>query len=302
MHAILLGSAAGGGFPQWNCHCPVCRVGRTNPRAAHSRRQSSLAISADGHRWFLVNASPDVHAQLALLPFFPSDAVRHVPIDGIILTDAELDHSLGIALLREGRALALYCTDGVHEILERGSSILPLTRFFARVTVTSLSPGKAVELRGRDGEPVGLSIEVWPVAGDPPRFAAGEPTAHTVGILVRDEHTQGALAFVPGCGGLDAATIDWLAQADVVLFDGTFWSDDELIALGISDSTATTMGHVPISGTDGSLFPLARIPSRRRVYTHINNTNPVLLEDSPERAAVVSAGLEIGADGMTFTL
>jgi pyrroloquinoline quinone biosynthesis protein B len=307
VHVVLLGAAAGGGFPQWNCWCPVCRVARGEPGRAAPRTQSSAAVSADGRRWFLLNASPDVREQVARLPAdVPADAARHVPVEGVLLTDAELDHTLGVALLREGRRLALWATDAARRVLEEDSRLLPVTRAFAELCVRALPlDGSPVPLTYRDGTPSGLEAAAFPVAGDPPRFATRREPGGTIGLAVRDARTGGALAYVPGCGALDAPLLARLAAADVVLLDGTFWRDDELVSLGIAPARATDMGHAPISGAGGTLEALSRLPprpGRRRVYTHVNNTNPVLVEDSAERRAVEAAGVEVGRDGMTFEL
>ncbi len=302
MQVILLGTAAGGGFPQWNCWCPTCRIARREPARARPRSQSSAAVSADGRRWFLLNASPDVHAQLARIPGPEPRGMRHVPIEGVVLTDAELDHTLGIVLLREGRYLQLYATPAAQSVIERDSSVLPVTRAFAEVRVEPLAIGGSTALGYRDGCPAGLTVTAFPVPAGPPRFASEELPGHTVGLLVRDDATGGVCAFVPGCGGLDRTLLDRLAGAELVLFDGTFWTDDELIALGIGQRTARAMDHLPVSGPDGSLEQLAALPARHRVYTHINNTNPMLIEDSPQRLEVERHGLVVGADGMRFTL
>jgi pyrroloquinoline quinone biosynthesis protein B len=300
---VLLGTAAGGGFPQWNCWCPSCRVARQEPSRAHRRSQSSAAVSADGVRWFLLNASPDVHAQLGRLETAPpGPAARHVPVEGIVLTDAELDHTLGVVLLREARILQLWATDAVGQILESDSRILPVTRAFAQVQLRSLELERPAPLLYRDGCPSGLSVLGFAVPAGPPRFAGAERAGHTVGLLLRDEATGGVAAFVPGCGELDDRLLGLLSRADLVLFDGTFWTDDELIRLRIGERTARQMDHLPIAGPDGSLVRLGRLPARDRVYTHINNTNPMLVEDGPERAAVEAAGLRVGCDGMRFTL
>lgn len=301
MHVILLGTAAGGGFPQWNCWCATCRAAREDPAAARPRTQSSAAVSADGRRWFLLNASPDVRAQLDLVPAEPAGGLRRVPVEGVVLTDAELDHTLGVALLREAGYLPLYATAAVAAVLEEDSRILPVTRAFARAPVAELPLERRTELCLRDGGGSGLSVEAFPVPGDPPRFARRERPGHTVGLLIRDGGGA-TVAFVPGCGGLDDQVLTRLAAADLVLFDGTFWTDDELIGLGISDHTAREMGHLPVSGPGGSLERLSALPARHRVYTHINNTNPMLLEGSPERGQVAARGWLVGADGMRFDL
>ena len=303
MQIVLLGTAAGGGFPQWNCWCPTCRVARRSQARARHRTQSSAAVSADGERWFLLNASPDVREQLSRLPVRTPAGVRHVPVAGVVLTDGELDHTLGIALLREGRRLELYTTCAVRQILETDSRLLPVTRAFAEVNVVELPAlGGPVSLAYRGGEPSGLAVETFPVPAGPPRFAGVELPGHTVGLVIRDAATGAGFAFVPGCGGIDDDLMARLSTLDLVLFDGTFWTDNELIRLGIGDRTAREMDHLPISGPDGSLVRLSSVPFPRRVYTHINNTNPVLIEDSPERAEVERAGLAVGMDGMTFEI
>jgi pyrroloquinoline quinone biosynthesis protein B len=305
MQIVLLGTAAGGGVPQWNCWCPVCRVARRQPDRVHPRSQSSIAVSADGNRWFLGNASPDVREQVARLPAAaPTDpaVVRQVPLEGVVLTDAELDHSLGIALLREARSLAIYATDATADILDRDSHVLPVTRAFAAVTVTPLPLDTAVPLRDRTGAETGLTAEAFAVRGDAPRFARHERAGHTVGLLLHDAATGGTAAYVPGCGALDDALVSRLRSAQAVLFDGTFWTDDELVALGISPLTARAMGHVPVSGPDGSLAMLAQLPAHVRIYTHINNSNPMLLEDSPARTAVRAAGVVVRDDGLTISV
>jgi pyrroloquinoline quinone biosynthesis protein B len=301
MQIILLGTAAGGGFPQWNCWCPSCRLARREPRRARARTQSSAAVSVDGRRWFLLNASPDVREQLSRLPVEAPDGPRHVPIAGVVTTDAELDHTLGIVLLREGRRLHLYMTCAVRQVLERDSSILPVTRAFADVAVIELpAQGGPVPLPYPDGAPSGLTVETFPVPAGPPRFATEELPGHTVGLVLRDGATGGSCAFVPGCGGLDEALLARLGGVSLLLFDGTFWTDDELIRLGIGDRTARQMDHLPVSGAGGSLEQLSRLRTPHRVYTHINNTNPMLIEDSPERALVERHGLVVGMDGMKF--
>jgi pyrroloquinoline quinone biosynthesis protein B len=227
--------------------------------------------------------------------------MRHVAVEGIVPTDAELDHTLGLVLLREARQLQLYATGAVLEILTRDSRLLPVTGAFAEVITTELPLEQSVGLRYRDDTSAGLTVTAFAVPGDPPRFARQDTSGHTVGLLIQDR--QGArAAFVPGCGALNGELLQRLAQADLLLFDGTFWTDDELMTLGISERTASQMDHLPVSGSDGSLAQLRGLPCRHRVYTHINNSNPMLLEDSAERRTVEAAGLVVGDDGMRFTL
>jgi pyrroloquinoline quinone biosynthesis protein B len=302
MHVILLGTAAGGGFPQWNCWCPTCRIARDEPARAHSRTQSSIAFSADGVRWFLGNASPDVREQLAQLPRAEVAGVRHVPVEGIVLTDAELDHTLGVTLLREGRQLQIIATPAVIRTIAEDSRVLPVTHAFAVAETVEITLGETTPLDYRDGTPSGLTIEMKAVRGDPPRFARKEEVGHTVAAFITDSASGKSCAFVPGCGGLGPKLLARLNEAELLLFDGTFWTDDELIRLGISDRAASAMGHVAISGPEGSLAVLSQLDCRQKVYTHINNTNPMLIEQSPERAAVEGAGMLVGMDGMHFEI
>lgn len=302
MHVILLGTAAGGGFPQWNCWCPSCRIARENPERARPRTQSSIAFSAEGVRWFLGNASPDVRDQLSLLPHEAVKGMRHVPVEGIVLTDAELDHTLGITLLREGQLLQIIATSAVMHTIAEDSRVLPVTQAFATVKTVEVEPGTAVPLEYRDGSASGLTVEMKAVRGDPPRFARSEEAGHTVAAFIRDTRTGKTCAFVPGCGGLGPKLLSRLDEAELLLFDGTFWTDDELSRLDISDRPALAMGHVPISGAHGSLAALSQLSCRQKVYTHINNTNPILIESSRERAAVEASGMVVGMDGMRFQI
>jgi pyrroloquinoline quinone biosynthesis protein B len=297
MQVILLGTAAGGGFPQWNCWCQVCRTARRDPAAAHPRSQSSAAVSADGRHWFLLNASPDVRDQLARVPAEIPAGARHVPIEGVVTTDAELDHTIGLALLREARTLQVWSTAAVKAVLEEDSRLLPVTAAFAEVTWRELPLGRPVPLIHRDGTPSGLTIESFPVAGDPPRFARRELPGHTVGLEIRG-HDGARCLYLPGCGAIDDEIRHRLPGATLLLFDGTFWAEDELIALGISDRPAAAMGHLPVGGPAGSLAALATLAPLRRVYTHINNSNPILIENSAQRRAVEAAGWIVGDDGM----
>ena len=259
-------------------------------------------MSADGQRWFLLNASPDVHQQLDCLPGPVPFGVRYVPVEGIIITDAELDHTLGIVLLREARHLQLFATSAVRAILEQDSRILPLTQAFARVDVHEMPLGHEIPLRYRDGEPSGIVVEPFEVPAGPPRFARVDTRGHTVGLNLVDQSSGGSCAYVPGCAEVDEALLDRLGRVDLLLFDGTFWTDDELTSLGISERRAREMDHQPISGPAGTLSRLAKLTRPRKVYTHINNTNPILLESSAERAQVERAGFTVGADGMSFAL
>jgi pyrroloquinoline quinone biosynthesis protein B len=225
-----------------------------------------------------------------------------VPVEGVVATDAELDHTLGIMLLREAGQLQLYATAAVRAILERDSRILPVTQAFTKVEVTEMPLDHRVPLRYRDGADSGISVQPFTVPAGPPRFASKTDVGHTVGLILSDEATGGTCAFVPGCGDLDQALLERLGATDLLLYDGSFWTDDELVTLGISERSARDMDHLPVSGASGSLNRLSSLSRPRKVYTHINNTNPMLLEVSLERATVKRGGFEVGADGMSFTV
>jgi pyrroloquinoline quinone biosynthesis protein B len=227
---------------------------------------------------------------------------RHVPIEGVVLTDAELDHSLGLVLLREGRTLQVYATEAVERMVTEDSRLLSVARAFADVRVSRLEVGMTTTLKLRNGADSGLTVEPVVVAADPPRFAARTEAGHTVGVVITEAATGTRCAYFPGCGAIDDALLARLAGSAIVLFDGTFWSNDELISLGIGERTALQLDHLPMSGSEGSLARLGALPAKHRVYVHINNTNPVLLEGSAERRAVEAAGLTIGRDGMRFDL
>jgi pyrroloquinoline quinone biosynthesis protein B len=250
-----------------------------------------------------LNASPDVRDQIHDLAGAPaSGAVRMTPFEGVVFTDAELDHTLGLMLLREAGRLSVYATPAVESVLTCDSRILQTTRAFSDVDVTHLDLDRAVPLVNSDGSPSGLRVEAFRVAADPPRFAPRATGGHTVGLLISEDATGATCAFVPGCGALATDVVSRLSRAGAVLFDGTFWADDELIALGVGTRTARQLDHVPISGPDGSLGCLAGLPAAHRIYTHVNNTNPVLIEDSAERAIVSRAGLVVGYDGLRIRL
>jgi pyrroloquinoline quinone biosynthesis protein B len=291
LEIVILGSAAGGGLPQWNCGCPVCSAARSG--RATPRMQSSIAVRGTGGPWYLVNASPDVRQQLELVRE-GGDALRSSPVAGVLLTDAEIDHTAGLIVLREGpEPLVVYGSARVREALSAGFGVLPVLAAYCGVDWRPLEPGESVELGG------GLSAEAFAVPGDPPRYVGGgEPFG--VGLTFR---TPSACAtYVPALGELSEDLRRRFEAADCVFVDGTFWSDDELPRLGISLTTARAMGHAPLSGPGGTLQALAALRRPRTVLVHINNTNPILGDDAPERHEVEAAGIAIAYDGMRIAL
>ena len=306
MRIILLGTAAGGGLPQWNCNCPNCREARAGSARITARTQSSAAVSADGRAWFLLNASPDLRIQFEGIPHLHphAKALRSTSIEAVLLTNADLDHTLGLLLMREGGRVRVHATPQVRAALTRGISLAPALRFFGGIHWTNL-PVKLTPLLRRDGSRSGLQYQAVNVVGKPPRFMKGRRSngfGHSVGYRIMDSKSGGRLLFLPDVAVLDEQTIDALADCDVLLFDGTFWSENEMRELGVGNLSAKQMGHIPIGGRQGSLKQLAPLPVARKIYTHINNTNPILQKGSPECAAVRAAGVEVGRDGMEMVI
>ena len=294
MRARILGSAAGGGFPQWNCRCEACEAARTGT-AARPRTQSSLAIRGATGPWFLANASPDLRQQLEPLAAEGANGVRATPVAGILLTDAEIDHTAGLLLLRESSTpIRVYGSDAVRRALTDGYPVLTILADYCGVDWRTLEPGRPLSVDGSS-----LEVESFAAGGDAPRYLAGTGAeVEASGLVFRDRSSGGVLTYVPGLARLDDDLLGRLGASDVVLVDGTFWRDDELVRLGISKRTARQMGHVPLSGPGGTLEALARLERPRVILVHVNNTNPVLLERSPERDAVLRAGAEVAHDGL----
>jgi pyrroloquinoline quinone biosynthesis protein B len=264
-----------------------------------------VAVSADGQHWFLLNASPDIRGQIESTPALqpPAGKMRGSPIEAVLLTNADLDHSLGLLLLREGEKLQVHAPANVQRSLTDGISMSPVLASFCGVKWIEPS-GEPSPLLLRDGSASGLLCQAFPVQGHSPRFVKRSvfQSGHVVGYRISDEKTGGRLLFLPDVAALEEKTVETLRDCDLLLLDGTFWSEHEMQDNDAGHLTASSMGHVPISGTDGSLRIVAELKTKRKVYVHINNTNPILLEDSPERAAVMAAGCVIGEDGMEFTI
>jgi pyrroloquinoline quinone biosynthesis protein B len=285
----VLGSAAGGGFPQWNCRCEVCEAARAGVRA-RPRTQSSLAIRSDDGPWFLVNASPDLRQQLETLEPRRAGGVRAPPVAGVLLTDAEIDHTAGLLLLRESAApVRVFGAADVERALTEGYPVLPMLERYCGVEWHTLNP------QSLDAN---LAVEPFPAGGDAPRYFDGPLEA--TGLTFRGGGAT--VTYIPGLAAWDDAVVARVAASDLVLVDGTFWRDDELPRLGITGRTARDMGHVALSGPGGTLEVLAGLERPRKVLVHINNTNPILLEDSAERDAVVRAGVEVAYDGLEVEL
>ena len=296
--AIVLGAAAGGGFPQWNCRCPVCRLAWAGDPRVRPRTQASLAVSADGERWTLVNASPDLGAQLRATPaLHPRQEIRGSPIVAVLLTGAEIDQTAGLLSLRESTPFALYATAETHAILAANSMFGVLQE--GLVPRIAVAPNEIVQLPG------GIDAELFSVPGKVPLYLEAQRpdlVASPMGNTGIDLRFGGArLVYVPGAAAVPDVLKGRIAGADVVLFDGTLFADDEMIRAGVGAKSGRRMGHLPIDGPDGSLARLAGL-AKRRIFTHINNTNPILIEGSPERRRVEAAGFEVATDGLEIVL
>ncbi len=307
MRVRVLGSGAGGGFPQWNCNCDNCRGLRTGSRRATARTQSSIALSADGARWYLVNASPDIRQQVeSFVGLHPNRTPRGTPIQAILLTNADIDHITGLLSLREFQPLCLYSTKQVQDWVLESNAVFRASRLFpSQCTWKTVITSRQHDLIGVDGKDSGLRYEAFPVPSKPPAYLmdlVSEWTEETVGYKFTDAQSGRSFAYVPGIKQIDADTMRRLESCDCFFFDGTFWSDTELIDLKIAPKTAFEIGHIPISGPDGSLASLAALRDVKRIYIHINNTNPILIEDSPERRSVEEAGWEVAFDGMDLEI
>jgi pyrroloquinoline quinone biosynthesis protein B len=294
--AIVLGSAAGGGLPQWNCRCPVCELARTGDSRVRPRSQAGLAVSAGNCRWTLINASPDLRQQIErTLALHPRGDLRGTPIEAVVLTGAEIDQIAGLLSLRESSPFTLYATPATHAAIA-ANPIFDALRMMERRRVHL---NESIPVGG------GLTAELFTVPGKAPLYLEGEEpsllaeTNATCGIEICAERAR--LVYVPGAAAVTPAMLERFAGADLLLFDGTLYTDDQMLRLGVGEKTGRRMGHMPIDGTDGSLRALSDIKTRR-IYTHINNTNPIHVAGSPERRAVEAAGWEIAEDGVEIVL
>jgi pyrroloquinoline quinone biosynthesis protein B len=309
MFVRVLGAAAGGGFPQWNCRCAGCTRARAGDKAVRPRTQASLAVSADGRRWVLLNASPDLPSQLRAAPALqpdPDGPARNCPVQAVVLSGGDIDCIAGLLSLREGHAFTLYAEAFVQEILNANQIFSVLNPDIVRFA--TLARGHEMLLRDAPGESLGLWVEVFAVPGKIPLYqeagldaAALVSTQAVVGLALRDAAGH-RLYFIPGCARVTDELRARLQDADLLFFDGTLWRDNEMIEAGLSTKTGARMGHISVSGPQGSIAAWAGSRIARKILIHINNTNPILCEDSVQAAEVRATGWEIAYDGMEITL
>jgi pyrroloquinoline quinone biosynthesis protein B len=306
MHLRILGSAAGGGFPQWNCNCRNCHGVRTGQVSARPRTQSSIAIrGADECAWTLINASPDILAQLrSNAQLQPERANRDTGISNVLLTDSQVDHTTGLYMLRENtQPWPVWCTDLVFADLTSGNPILQLLQHYCGVDRRPIAIDEgwftidgAEELRWR----------AIPIPGKPAPYSPRRESPErgdVIAVFVEDTRTQRRVLYAPALASIEPHIFEFMRAADCVLVDGTFWSEDEMLQAGVGRKRASDMGHLPQSGADGMIDWLDRLPgATRRILIHINNTNPILVEDSPERRILQAHDIEVAYDGMEIVL
>jgi len=300
----VLGSAAGGGFPQWNCNCPQCSAVRAGSAHHVARTQSSIAVCANDTDWLLVNASPDVLQQIKAFPALqPARALRDTGIAAVLLMDAQIDHTTGLLMLREHRQkLPLYCHPLVREDLSTGNPLFKVLSHYCGIDWHDLHLQTAFDVPGLHG----LQFEALPLISNAPPYSPHRDKPQpgdNVGLKVLDEQTGKTLFYAPGLGQMEPHVWQAMQSADCVMVDGTLWTDDEMIALGASKKTSRAMGHMPQSGEGGMIEWLDKLPSHvRKILIHINNTNPILDDSSPQRQTLKSHGIEVAFDGMEITL
>lgn len=308
MRIIVLGGAAGGGFPQWNCSCANCSRARRRDPAARARTQCSLAVSADGRSWLLLNASPDLREQIAAnFVLHPNGSARNSPIRAVLLTSAEIDAVAGLLHLREGQPLSLHASARALALIAANPIFNALDPAF--VARREIVLGQAAAVTDFSGENLGLTVEAFAVPGKVALYAeaAGEPEfgsapGDTLGLKISATANGAAFHFVPGCAGVSPELAARLRDSPLLFFDGTLWTDDEMIRLGLGTKSGRRMGHIAVSGKDGAIAGLAGLGIRRKVFVHVNNTNPILIADSPERQNLTQAGWEVAEDGMEIAL
>ncbi|MBK7664974.1 MAG: pyrroloquinoline quinone biosynthesis protein PqqB [Sterolibacteriaceae bacterium] len=305
MKVHVLGSGAGGGFPQWNCNCPMCDGFRKGSIRASARTQSSITVSGDGENWLLFNASPDVLQQLRSFPALqPARALRDTAIRAIVLIDAQIDHTAGLYMLREHRQPhEIWCTGLVREDLTSGNPLFKVLEHYCGLNWHDVPlAGDGFEVSGIGG----LRFTALPLISNAPPYSPHRDNPQpgdNIGVTITDTRSGRRLFYAPGLGRMEEHVWAAMQAVDCVLVDGTLWTDDEMIRLGASKKTSRDMGHMPQSGADGMIEWLDKLPAAtRKVLIHINNTNPILDEDSEQRAILRTHGIEVAFDGMELAL
>lgn len=304
MRIRVLGAAAGGGFPQWNCNCRNCDGVRKGSLRATPRTQSSIAVSSDDVNWILFNASPDLLAQYkGFAELQPARAIRDTAIRSVVLMDAQIDHTTGLLMLREGSPLEIYCTDMVREDLSTGNPLFKILGHYCGVNWHEVPTGRGSSFPVIGAEE--LTFTAVPSKSNAPPYSPHRDNpleGDNIGMRIADPRSGKVLFYAPGLGEIEPHLKPFLEEADVLMVDGTFWTDDEMIRLGLSKKHARDIGHLAQSGAGGMIEVLKPLKASRKILIHINNTNPILDEDSDERRQLASAGIEVAYDGMEVKL
>ncbi|MDX8276009.1 pyrroloquinoline quinone biosynthesis protein PqqB [Acinetobacter pittii] len=303
MYIYVLGSAAGGGFPQWNCNCPNCHGVRTDTIQAKARTQSSIAISENGTDWVLLNASPDIRQQLfEFKAAQPARKLRDTGITSVILMDSQLDHTTGLLTLREGCPMNVWCTAMVHQDLTSGFPVFNMLKHWnGGLQYNEINPKQAFKIDGFE------NLEFLPliIKSAAPPYSPHRHDPHdgdNIALIIKDHKTQKQLFYAPGLGKIDDQIMQIMQSSDCVMIDGTLWTDDEMQQTGVGTKTGREMGHLYISGEGGSLSYLNQLSTPKKVLIHINNTNPILNENSSQFAELKANGVEVAYDGMQIEL
>ena len=304
MRIRVLGSAAGGGFPQWNCNCRNCDGVRKGTLRAKARTQSSIAVSPGANDWILFNASPDLLAQYqGFRELQPGRSIRDTGIRSVVLMDAQIDHTTGLLMLREGKPLELYCTDMAREDLSTGNPLFKILGHYCGVNWHQVPTARGNQFSVIGGEQ--LSFTAVPLKSNAPPYSPhrDKPVeGDNIGMRIVDPASGKVLFYAPGLGEIEPHLKPFLEEADVLMVDGTFWTDDEMIGMGLSKKRARDIGHLAQSGAGGMMEVLKPLKASRKILIHINNTNPILDEDSEQRRQLADAGIEVAYDGMDIKL
>ncbi len=303
MKIRVLGAGAGGGFPQWNCNCDNCARLRSGQLNGKARTQSSIAISTDDRNWLLFNTSPDIRAQLEACPAIqPKEGIRDTGITAIILIDSQIDHTTGMLMLREGKPLEVYCTEMVRQDLTTGFPLFNMLKDYCTVNHHPIACDETpFEVPGIND----IRLYAHALKSKAPPYSPHRHDPHdgdNIGVIVEQISTGKKLYYSPGLGEIEPHVFKAMQNVDCLMVDGTFWTDDEMVTKGISQKRAREIGHLPQSGSDGMIEVLNGVANARKILIHINNTNPILDEDSAERKILDAAGIEVSYDGLEIDL
>lgn len=306
---LILGSAAGGGSPQWNCNSDVSKAVRNGSNGTSPRTQSSIAVTANDDEWFLFNASPDLGSQiLNNKQMHPKKNLRHSPISGVVLTNGDVDHVAGLLSLRERQSLTVYAHQRVHSVLKENSIFNVLNPDY--VDRREMKMNQKFELRNKEGQPVGIEVEAFEVPGKIALWLEDESKGEdfgtedgdTIGLKISSKSEKKSFYYIPACAKMTDKLADRIKGAEMVLFDGTLWKNNEMASSKVGEKTGQRMGHMNNSGDDGSIEAFKNLDVKRKIFIHINTTNPILLQNSKERETVELNGWEVSCDGMEINL